>query len=202
MRTSRPVLVALTAAFVALAAGVAIAGIKVQIDHDQTFDFTTLHAWTWFPKGPGNAVKIITEDDDSAAFKKEVEPRIMDIVQAELGRRGFTAPAAGAEPDFYVTYYALVVVGSSDQYMGQFVNAAQWGLPPMTPSTTSLKVYPRGSLILDVTSRATNEVVWRGVAQAELKWDEPQDKREARVREAVKQLLKKFPPKGGKKSSS
>lgn len=199
MRTSPPVRVAITAAFIALAAGVAIAGIKVQVDHDQAFDFTTLHAWTWHPKGPGNAVKIITEDDDSAAFKKQVEPRIMNIVETALVKRGFTNPAAGSEPDFYVTYYALVTVGSSDQYMGQFVNAAQWGLPPMTPSTTSLKVYPRGSLILDITSRATNEVVWRGVAQAEMKWDDPQDKRERRVRDAVDELLKKFPPKPGKK---
>ncbi len=199
MRATRPVRIGLMTALVALAAAVAVAGIKIQVDHDAAFDFSTLHAWTWHPKGPGNAVKIITEDDDSAAFKKQVEPKIIEIVESELVKRGFANPAAGSEPDFFVTYYALVMVGSSDQYMGQFVNAAQWGLPPMTPSTTSLKVYPRGSLILDITSRATNEVVWRGVAQAELKWEEAQDKREARVREAVQQLLKKFPPKPGKK---
>jgi hypothetical protein len=197
MSATRRLPIALMTAFVALAAGVALAGIKVQVDHDPAFDFTPLHTWTWHPKGPGNAVKIITEDDDSAAFKKEVEPKIMNIVESEFTRRGFARPA-GTEPDFYVTYYALVTVGNSEQYMGQFVNAAQWGLPPVTPSTTSLKVYPRGSLILDVTSRTTNEVVWRGVAQAELKWDDPQDKREKRVREAVQELLKKFPPKSGK----
>lgn len=186
-------------AVVAMAAGIALAGTKVQVDYDPAFDFSALHTWTWHPKGPGNAVKIITQEDDSAEFRKRVEPRLLPMIEAELQRRGFSAPASG-EPDFYVTYYVLVTAGDSRQYMGQFANSAKWGLPPMAPSTTSLKVYPYGSLILDVTARTTNEVVWRGVAQAELKWEESEAKRDERVRSAVKELLKKFPPKAARKT--
>jgi hypothetical protein len=199
MRVNRIAIVATLAVF---AAGVAAAAIKVQVDHNPAFDFSTLHAWTWHPKGPGNAVKIITADDDSSAFKARIEPRLLSIVEDELQRKGFPT-AQGGSPDFHMTYYVLVTVGDSSQSMGQFVgNVPEWGLPPLVGATTSLEIYPRGSLILDVTSVATGEVVWRGIAQAELKWDEAEPKRDQRVRDAVRQLFKKFPPKTTKKPSS
>lgn len=198
MRRTRPARIALLASLAVIAAGVAFAGIKVQVDHDPGFDFSTLHTWSWHPGGPGNARKIITQDDDSAAFKKQIEPRLLPMVEAELAKRGFTA--AQNDPDFYVTYYVLVTVGDTEQYMGQFANLPKWGLPPVAQQTQSLKIYPKGALILDITSRVTNEVVWRGVANAELKWEEDQGKRDQRVREAIEQLLKRFPPKPTKKS--
>lgn len=198
MRRTRPARIALLASLAVIAAGGAFAGIKVQVDHDPAFDFGTLHSWSWHPGGPGNARKIITQDDDSAAFKKKIEPRLLPMVEAELVKRGF--PEAQNEPDFYVTYYVLVTVGDTEQYMGQFANLPKWGLPPVAQQTQSLKIYPKGALILDITSRVTNEVVWRGVANAELKWEEDQGKRDQRVREAIEQLLKRFPPKPTKKS--
>jgi len=50
-----------------------------------------------------------------------------------------------------------------------------------------------GSLVLDLT--AQDVVVWRGVAQAKIKLGEDTDKRTALLREAVRDLLKRFPPK-------
>jgi hypothetical protein len=164
------------------------------VDFDPAFDFSTLRTWTWHPDGPGNARLLMTKDDDSAAFKKQFEPRLLPQVEAQLAKRGF-AKATTAEPDFYVTYYVLVTAGASDQVMGQFLPGTVWGIPFVPPATSSLSVFPHGSLILDVTSRAQQMVVWRGVAQAEIKWDESQAKRDARVREAVEELLKQLPPK-------
>jgi hypothetical protein len=196
MKTSHVATIVFAASVLALAS-LAWAAIKVQVDHDPEFDFSALKTWAWHPKGPGNAVKIITQEDDSAAFKRQVEPRLLPIVQAEFVRRGFAAAASG-DPDFYVTYYAVVTAGNSSQFMGQFISLPKWGLPPLAPQTTSIEYFPRGALILDVTARATDAVVWRGVAQAEMKWEETEAKRDQRVREAVRELLKRFPPKPGK----
>jgi hypothetical protein len=191
-------LLPLAALIVACASAIVLAKIKVQVDFDQAFDFGTLRTWTWHPDGPGNARMLMTKDDDSAAFKKQFEPRLLPLVEAELAGRGF-AKAASGEPDFHMTYYTLVTAGASDQYMGQFLPGTVWGVPFVPPATSSLSVFPQGALILDVTSRAQKMVVWRGVAQAEIKWDESQSKRDARVREAVQELLKQFPPKPKKK---
>ena len=184
----------LAAALAVCASAIVLAKVKVQVDFDPAFDFSALHMWTWHPDGPGNARMLVTKDDDSAAFKKQLEPRLLPLVEAELGKRGF-AKAGGAEPDFYMTYYVLATVGASDQYMGQFLPGTVWGIPFVPPATSSLSVFPHGALILDVTARAQQMVVWRGVAQAEIKWDESQAKRDARIREAVEELLKQFPPK-------
>jgi len=182
-----------------LAAGVALAGIDVHVENSPTFDFTTLKTWTMNPNGAGNAVRIISADDkDSTELKKNWETKVLPIVQEGFVKRGF--PKATGEPDFYVTCYVLVTAGSSSQQMGQFLSPVpEWGLPYFAPSTTALSVFPQGSLMLDIAPRATNEVVWRGVAQAELKWDDSEARRAQHVRDAVQDLLKKFPPKPAKK---
>jgi len=183
----------------ALAASVALAGIDVHVENSPTFDFTKLRTWTMNPNGAGNAVRIISENDkDSTQLKKNWETKVLPIVQEGFVKRGF--PKATGEPDFYVTCYVLVTAGSSSQQMGQFLPPTlDWGLPYFAPSTTALSVFPQGSLILDIAPRVTNEVVWRGVAQAELKWDDTEAKRSEHVRDAVQELLKKFPPKPAKK---
>jgi hypothetical protein len=78
--------------------------------------------------------------------------------------------------------------------LGQFLPPiAERGLPPFTPQTQSLTVAEQGSLVLDVS--ANDRVVWRGIAQAKMKIGEEPTRREARLREAVRDLLKRFPPK-------
>jgi hypothetical protein len=51
----------------------------------------------------------------------------------------------------------------------------------------------QGSLVIDLA--ANGNVVWRGVAQAKVKFDADFKKREALLREAVHDLLRRFPPK-------
>ena len=51
----------------------------------------------------------------------------------------------------------------------------------------------QGSLVLDLSAKGT--VVWRGVAQANIKIDADDKKREALLREGVRDLLRRYPPK-------
>jgi uncharacterized protein DUF4136 len=199
MSATRLFRTSIIAVVAALAASVALAGIDVHVENSPTFDFTKLRTWTMNPNGAGNAVRIISENDkDSTELKKNWETKVLPMVQEGFVKRGF--PKATGEPDFYVTCYVLVTAGSSSQQMGQFLSPVpEWGLPYFAPSTTALSVFPQGSLILDIAPRVTNEVVWRGVAQAELKWDDTEAKRAQHVRDAVQELLKKFPPKPAKK---
>ena len=78
--------------------------------------------------------------------------------------------------------------------MGQFLPAVTaWGLPPFAGATQSYKVIQQGSLVLDIS--ANKEVVWRGIGQAELKPGQPTEKRAMLLREAVRDILKEYPPK-------
>jgi hypothetical protein len=118
----------------------------------------------------------------------------MDAVAKGFAERKLTTDSAS--PQLHVTYYLLINTNMSAQTLGQFAPAVpEWGLPPFTGATQSLRVFEQGSLVLDVSSTATGDLVWRGIVQAEVNRDRTQEEREVRVRAAIADLLKKFPNK-------
>jgi hypothetical protein len=113
-------------------------------------------------------------------------------VNAQLPGRGLQA--AKDAPDLTLRYYLLLTVGDSMQEMGQFVPAVvDWGLPLFAPATTSYKVIQKGSLVFDFSAKG--KVVFRSLAEANIKMDIDPNSREKQLREAVRESLKKYPPK-------
>ena len=115
----------------------------------------------------------------------------MSAVATEMAARGLKqAPGAA----LVVTYYLLLTINIDAQELGQFLPpVTQWGVPPFAPATQSLEVMNHGSLVLDITSK--DVIVWRGVADAQIKRETESVNREKLIREAVRDLLKNFPPK-------
>jgi hypothetical protein len=131
-----------------------------------------------------------TADDDPEAVRVRVEPVIVDAVTAELKRRGLQSTTSS--PDVLLTYYLLLTNTVSSQQLGQFLPATpQWGVPPFPAATQSLEVMNQGSLVLDVSARG--RVVWRGVAKAKIKMDIDEKRRQVLIREAVHDLLRRYP---------
>ena len=189
-----PYVIALLVLGWALWLGPVHAGIKVKTDYDKAFDFTQPRTWGWNDKGAGQVIMARTADDKPDEVKERSEPVIKGAVEAELAKRKLVPAADGAAPDVEVTYYLLITVGNSAQYMGQFAPAvAQWGLPAFNGATQSLKYFEQGSLILDISAK--DQMVWRAAAQAEIKPDMGQEKRRGLILEAVREMLAKYPPK-------
>ena len=181
-----------TVALVALAAQHALGRVSVKIEFDKTFIFKTVTTWAWDAAGPGDVMMARTIHDDPDAMKRRAEPIIADAVAIEMTQRGMNR--APADAHVTVRYYLLLSTNMSAQTMGQFLPATTaWGLPPFAQATQSLEMMNRGSLVLDVS--ANGAVVWRGVAQANIKMDATAKKREALLRESVRDLLRRFPPK-------
>jgi hypothetical protein len=189
----RPIVPALViAAGVLTAVHPGLAAVKARIDFDKTFDFKGARTWSWNSAGAGQVIVARTQEDDPQAIQQLAEPIILQTVNAELPRRGIK-PATSA-PDLTLMYYLLLTVGSSTQTLGQFLpSTAQWGLPPFAPSTTSISMVEQGSLVLDFSSNG--RVVWRGVGEAKIDTDMDQKRRSELLREGVRELLKRFPPK-------
>ena len=181
-----------TATLVGLAVHSAIAPVDVKVEFDKTFDFKPMKTWGWNPQQPGEVKMARTKDDDPEAARQRAEPVILDAVSTEIGRRGLQR--ATSAPDLIVTYYLLLTTNMTTQTMGQFLPATTgWGLPPFAQATQSLKMMNQGSLVLDLSANGT--VVWRGVAQAKIEFDADEKKRETLIREAVRDLLRRYPPK-------
>ena len=188
-----PVLIGLLLAVSVLFIGTVHAKMKVKVESDPAFDFTKPQTWSWDDKGAGRVIMARTASDDPEELKGRAEPVIKDIVTTELAKRKLQ-PAGTGTPDLEVTYYLLITVGMNAQYMGQFLpSVAMWGLPPFNAATQAVNVVEQGSLVLDIM--ADNKVVWRGVAQAEIKPGMPTEKRRQLIQEAVRELLAKYPPK-------
>ena len=167
----------------------AVLAIDVKIDHDKAFDFSAAQTWRWSAQ-PGDVKMARTQEDDPEAMRTIAEPVIMSAVANEMTRRGLKQTP---DAPLVVTYYLLLTVNTSAQTVGQFLPAVtQWGVPPYAPATQSLEMMNHGSLVLDVTAK--DVIVWRGVADAKIKRETDTQKREELLREAVRDLLKRFPP--------
>lgn len=190
--TNRAILFAVLAAGIVLAGAPAAARVDVKVEFDKKFNFKAVRTWGWSPQGAGDVKMARTKDDDPDAARTFAEPIIKDAVAREIGKRGLQ-PAA-ATPDLTVTYYLLLSTSMTAQTMGQFLPAVSgWGLPPFAGATQSLDMMNRGSLVLDLTHQGT--VVWRGLAQAKIDFDVDDQHREELIREAVRDLLRKYPSK-------
>lgn len=186
------------AAAIALLSERAIARVDVNIEFDPKFDFTKVKTWAWSPAGYGDVKMARTQTDNPEAMKKIAEPIVVDAITTELTNRGLrSAETSAAPPDITVVYYLLLSTNITAQTIGQFLpNTTAWGLPPFLATTQSFEVFNRGSLVIDFS--AGSNVVWRGVAQSNIKIDADQKKRESLIREGVRDLIRRYPPKAKK----
>jgi hypothetical protein len=184
---------------VVLAAVPLAAGIKVTVENDKEFNFEGLTTYAWRLDGV-NPIRILENSlDKPEEVRKNLEPIILTAVDGELAKKGFKRLESG-QPDLYLDYYVLVGPNTESQYHGQFVGAVPaWGLPDFAMSTSALKVFEQGSLVLDIVSIAQKHTVWRGKAAVEIDRRRTREERTAVINEGARKMLEKFPPKFKKK---
>jgi hypothetical protein len=178
---------------VVCSAALSAARIKVSVQAPPKFDGAGLRTWAWAADGPGQVIMARSSKDDPAPIEKTFGPTIVDAVAKELGARGLATADAGSA-DLHAHYYLLIAVGFNTQQFGQFLPAVpEWGIPPFQGGNQSYEIISTGSLVLDLISTSAKRIVWRGIAQAEIDSEKTDEQRHARIREAVKELLLKYP---------
>jgi hypothetical protein len=181
------------AAVICLLTTAQAAKTEIKVDYDKKFSFAALRTWSWHPDGRGDVRIAVSSEDDPKAIAARVDPVIIPAVERELTGRGF-APAAAA--DFYVHYYVLATLKQEAQYAGQFLpSVPEWGIPPFTASTTSLSIYPVGTLVIDLTSPPGGPIVWRGAAQRTINLERPDAERRKVLEQAIRDLIRRIPKK-------
>jgi len=194
----RRISAAATALALVASATLVMARTDITVQKDPKFDFTKLNTFGW-NANPGEVKIIVSLEAEKKAepAKRTYEPVLMQAVTDEMTRRGYTA-AAGAAPDFQLIYYVLITQGSVSQHMGQFLPTnATWGLPLWNSNTTAFKVYTEGAIVVDAYS-PPGTLVWRGMAAAKVDVMKTEEERGARIRQAMKDLIAKFPKRGAK----
>jgi hypothetical protein len=176
----------------AISLHVTLEGVDTNIEHDKAFNFKAVRTWAWNPEEAGYVRMARSQEDNPEAMKKWAEPEILDQVSTEMMRLGLQRVAS--QPDVTLTYYLMLTTNMTAQTMGQFLPATTaWGYAPFAPATQSIKMMNQGALVLDFNAKGV--VIWRGVAQAKVAFQADDKKREALLREGVRDLLKRYPPK-------
>ncbi len=123
------------------------------------------------------------------------EKNMLEELTTAFTAKGWTQDTSGS-PDVNIVVHGATkerqridtfYTGGGGGYYGG------WGWGGVGSSSTMVSEYTEGTLVVDIFDSATKQLVWRGVAQDELK--AKQNKREKQATKAVTKLLKDFPPK-------
>jgi len=152
---------------------------QVAYDYDESLDTARLSTYQWLPPA------------DEAGLNSLDAGRIKNAVNAELKLKGLRA--VSEDPDFHVT--ADIVTKEKRvirDWGGPFYYPYRWSY--YGPRTIDYYQYQEGTFILDFIDPATNKLLWRGTAKAELDDADTPEKRDALIPEVVRKILANFPP--------
>ncbi len=132
--------------------------------------------------------------------EEALAPHLVAAVDRELAARGMTkAPFDTA--DAHVAYFAALSVGFNQTYLGEYYGyISGWAspIPIGLAPTTSVTVYEKGTVLVDIVDRAANKAVWRGTVVTRIAQEHSLEKRIERINEAARKMFEKYPVKPGK----
>lgn len=167
---------------------------KITAHASPRYSFATPGAYAWAQ--PTGTIRFLqTAETDPERWRQAVDATIVRSVDTELQKRGYR-PAPAETADLTVTYYILVGPDVARQQMGQFLApTTAWGLPPFAGRATAYDIAEQGSLIVDLASRDTQGVVWRGIIQARVHLERSDADRNVALARGILDLFRKFPRK-------
>ncbi|MDC1161965.1 DUF4136 domain-containing protein [Tenacibaculum sp.] len=154
--------------------------VKVATDYDTKVDFNQYKTFAFYKKGI-----------DKAPISDLDKKRIMRAIEAELLANGMTKSST---PDILVSLFtkSRERVNINDNRFNGFYYPWYYGPSPVTVSQ-----YTEGTLFIDLIDGKTKELVWQGIGTGALRMSNV-EKKEARIKEFVAEIMAKYPP-GSKK---
>jgi hypothetical protein len=170
--------------------------VAVSSEHNPGADFSGLSTYDWAE--PPQPVA-----DDPHTQNPDLDARVRKAIETELTARGFTR--AGNEANFLVGYHMAVERRLDVQYIDDYYGYSGYsatGRRDFGGSGRSISRRPRqmtyeydqGTLVIDISTPESKDLIWRGSATAAIQAFDSQKKRDRRLAEAVKKVLKEFPP--------
>jgi hypothetical protein len=169
--------------FVLLAFGLAVgcASLKVNTDYAREADFSKYKTFAY------TDTENNVEDTNQLGHR-----RIVDGIRREMLGKGLQE--TGSNPDLYVTYH-----GEDKERVSLDTTSFGYGYGPgwywgggMGTSTTQVRTYNEGTLVVDIWDAKAKELVWRGVATDTIS-DNP-EKNIAKVNKALDKMFERYPP--------
>jgi hypothetical protein len=181
----------------ALAAGADAQKMELKTHEDPTADFAALKTYAWLPPAPVMRTTAPDAVTNPTLTQEALGPHIVAAVDRQLAARGFT-PGAPETADVNMVYFASLTVGFDQSYLGEYYGyITGWGSPiaPGFAPTTSLTVYEKGTIVVDMVQRAAKRGIWRGSMVTRVEQERNLEQRVKRINEATERLFERFPVK-------
>jgi hypothetical protein len=173
------------------------ATLKVHVDYDPSANFTGFKTYDWISDSQ------VTSEDPRFDDNPLIETMIRRAVKAQLDTQGYVQESSDT-PDFLVGYYATldewIDIERVDRFHGYSVGREWPGYGYEYYTWTAApeireRKYREGTLIVDIVNSETRSLMWRGVAQDEMHFSQQLEAKEEKLNDAVRRMLKQFPPK-------
>ena len=157
--------------------------VKVTTDYNTKVDFNAYKTYAFYKTGI-----------DKAEISDLDKKRILRAIEAELSILGIMK---SENPDMLVSIFTKsrekVNVNQNNNYGYGF----GWGWNPWMwngmNTNVNVSQFTEGTLFIDFIDKEKKELVWQGIGTGALKIQN-REKKEARIKEFVKEIVSKFPP--------
>jgi hypothetical protein len=119
-----------------------------------------------------------------------VDAQIRQAIDSQLAAKGFTK-TDGDKADLYIDYQVSVTQERQWNAYGMG-GGLRWGGGMATAQASTINI---GTLVLDMYDPSTKQLVWTGRATKTIDPSSNQEKNQKNLNNAMKKLLKNFPPK-------
>ena len=169
--------------FIGFTVSCSVYGVKYNYDHQVNFADLKTFDWIQVP--------------EKAGIDSLVSQRVKNAVNAELKAKGLMMTSSN--PDFLVTEHL-----EKKDKVEHWAQLTDWGYGYRPyggyrgHGGVSTYEYQEGSFILDFVDVKSKKLIWRGISKAKVQNVDTLEKSEKIINEAVKKMLKKYPPPSSK----
>ena len=155
--------------------------VRVAADYDKNADFNSYKTFAFFKTGI-----------DKAEISDLDKRRILRAIETELTAKGFTK---SEKPDLLVSIFTKERQEVNVYNNGYGAYGYGWGWSPFYSNfNNNVSTSTQGSLYIDLIDAKKKELVWQGKGSGSLNTTSNVDKREARIKEFVAEIMTKYPP--------
>lgn len=182
MIRSRPVLM--------LVAAIALAGcakFDVKARRDPNVDMSHMRTYAWLPIEQAAPADQRVQD-------RYMDRRLREDVATDFAAKGYRPAESGQQPDFLLNYrLATDPVGSVRSNPQAYWGDIWWANWTPGDSAYYSDNYDVGTLYIAALDPSSKKIIWLGMAQARLVPTMSLERKTARLDDAVKQILARFP---------
>ena len=161
----------------------ACSSVTVSSDYDRDANFASYKTYAFTPEASQLPVGDINRK------------RIMDAVSSELALKGFTP---SDQPDVLID----LKITAQQKETATATNTGGYGAGygyrwggGFSTTTINVEQYVEGTLFVDMIDNSKKQLVWQGRGMRTLDENASAQKREANIKDAVKRIFTKYPPK-------